>query len=112
MNPILLSTLIMMGGNLLSSLFDNSDEKRKQEALRIQALMKPKINPNLQPMDNAAFQAIMANMGRYQNFGWPEGMGIDLSQFLGSQNATTAGGGAGVGMGVGSGFGTGRRILG
>ena len=72
--PILLS---IFGG-----LFEKSPEREAedlQKQMEAMGIKPPFQNPYLPQMSEAAFRGSLGQMGRTQNWGWPEGMGLDTS---------------------------------
>lgn len=88
LNP--LSILVPLGFQLLSGLFggDDEEEQRMMEERRfdkIFALLKNLMGGQAQTRaladaaNPAVLQALLNNMNRYSNWGWPEGMRVDNS---------------------------------
>jgi hypothetical protein len=80
------SIILPIAVSLLSGLFSKNPQDQEQEDLRryMATLRQAGIRPpyqsgNVGTFDNIIAQALAANLGRYANFGFPEGMGVDLS---------------------------------
>lgn len=87
-NP--LSILVPLGFQLLGGLFGGDDEEEQrmmeqQRFDRMYALLKNLIGGQAQTRaltdaaNPAVLQALLNNMNRYSNWGWPEGMQVDNS---------------------------------
>ena len=87
---------------VLGSLFGGEEDEEEEMYKRMQMMKKmmgtmglkpPYQSQNLAQLDPAVMQAIMNNMGRYANFGFPEGMKMDtgfLSKFGGIPSGSGA----------------------
>lgn len=88
---------------ILLSIFGGMFEKEEdplEDALELQRQMKtlgiqqPYQNPYLPQMSEAAMKAVLGQLGRTQNWGWPAGKGLDTSwiqDMLGSLPTGTGG---------------------
>lgn len=71
---------------LLGSIFGGEEDEELEMYKRMQMMKKmmgtmgmkpPYQSPNLPQLDSTVMQALMNNLGRYANFGFPEGMQMD-----------------------------------
>lgn len=93
--PVIMSVLgatgIFGGGD--------EDEQALQDAMRLKQQMgvlgipKPYQSPYLPQVDKAVFQALINQMGRTANWGWPAGKGIDTSWLENLMSGFEGGGG-------------------
>jgi hypothetical protein len=78
-NPLLMLLPALFSLLQNSGLFGGNDEDEKLNELL--AMMKPTQrmyqSPNLSKVDPVVMQALMNQMRRSANWGWPEGMGMD-----------------------------------
>lgn len=92
---ILVPALLSIFGGLFEKEEDPlSDALDLQQQMRTLNINPPYQSPYLPQLNEAAFKAVMAQLGRTANFGWPEGQGIDLSfiqDILGSAPSGTGG---------------------
>lgn len=87
---------------LLGSIFGGEEDEELEMYERMQMMKKmmgtmgmkpPYQSPNLPQLDATVMQALMNNMSRYANFGFPEGMQMDTG-FLSNFGGIPAGSGA------------------
>jgi len=71
--------------SIFGGLFEKKEEDPLTQANNMLGMMKrlgiqtPYQNPYLPQMGEAAFRGSLGQLGRTANWGWPEGMGIDMS---------------------------------
>ena len=77
---IIIPALISVLGEVLEKEPDPLEEALTlKQQMRTLGIKPPYQNPYLPQMSEAAFRAVMSQLGRTANWGWPEGQGIDLS---------------------------------
>lgn len=87
MAPIPWNVIIPIAISLLSEMFEKEDDplgdaltlKQQMDALGMKEPQEPFRNPYLPQMSEAAFKAVLQQMQRTENWGWPEGQGQDMS---------------------------------
>ena len=78
--------LLPIALSFFTSLFgENEEDKKREDALEMQKLLQqmglnqPYQSPYLPGMDKVSVKAILNQLGRSGNWGWPEGKGMDMS---------------------------------
>jgi len=77
---ILVPALLSVFGGLFEKKEDPVEEAMKmKQAMDAMGIQAPYQSPYLPQINEAAMKAVMAQLGRTANWGWPEGQGVDTS---------------------------------
>jgi len=100
MLPMLLSFFssgFLGGGNdpEVQAILDKLEMDKKMQSFRQMGLNPPYQSPNLAGLDEVTLQAILNQMNRSKNWGWPGGKQLDMS-FIGDLLGNLGGGSGGT----------------